>query len=185
MSDAQGVTPPDLGWPELIGFMGKLKMELAQVQPVAYPMRPPRVAAGEHDLLEAERRLGHRLDPQYRAFLQHANGWPSFFVDVSLLGADELGQGELWEKGQETLDIFYQEALPPPGFPKRADLVPLAVAVHSVDVHVLWRSGAGTGVASGILWLAGEEVDRWPTFDEYFRSMYSYLERGLAVARAS
>lgn len=170
---------PRLGWPELIGSMAVLKMKLEQVQPDAYPFRPPRVAATEERLLEAEHRLGHRLDPLYRAFLQHADGWPSFFLDVALLGTEELARGPLWKRGQEGLDVFYAESPVPPGIPPRTEVEPIAVAAHSIDVFAI---GTGGPVAEGrhpVLWLAGDEIDRWTGFEDYFRSMYSYLDRAL------
>ncbi len=53
----------------------------------------PRVAATNNELASAEQHLGVGLDPSYRDFLGHANGWPSFMQSVDLLGTDDLADG--------------------------------------------------------------------------------------------
>lgn len=171
-----------LGWPERIGFMAQLRMQLAQVEPVVYPMTAPHVGAKLEQLKEAEQWLNLSLDPIYREFLTYANGWPDFFQDVRLLGTQELGRGPLWESGQQLLDTFFEDGSVPPDFPARTDLEPIAIGTETIDVHVLWTTGPMTDGGHPILWLAGEEIDRWENFDDYFRSIYAYLERALNIS---
>jgi hypothetical protein len=187
MMDAGATTDGErraLGWPELIGFMAQIRMQLAQVKPHVYPMTAPHVGAKLEQLAQAEQRLGHQLDPIHREFLTYANGWPEFFQDVQLLSAEELGQGSLWARGQKLLDTYFEDGpLSAQNFPLRTELQPIAVGTETIDIHVLWLTGPIVEGGHPILWLAGEEIDRWANFPEYFRSIYAYLERALERAR--
>ncbi|MBV9139728.1 MAG: hypothetical protein JO115_02200 [Pseudonocardiales bacterium] len=174
----------ELSWPELIGFMAQLRMQLEQVKPRVYPMTAPHVGANPEQLVRAEQRLRHPLDPVYWEFLTYANGWPDYFQDVRLLGTEELGRGQLWDRGQQLLNTYFEDGpASPPDFPPRTDLELIAVGTETIDIHVLWITGPVTDGGHPILWLAGEEIDRWANFHEYFRSIYAYLERALERAR--
>lgn len=166
-------------WPELIGFSATLRAQLAELEPDLSPLTMPRVAATEEQLADAERRLGSSLDGQHRDLLRHGNGWPLFFTYCDLLGTAELGEGTLWDKGQELLDLHFSEAPVPSDFPARDDLMPIAVGDMVTDVFALWRTGPETSGGRPVLWLAGEEVDRWDNVREWLLSVNQYLQNDI------
>lgn len=50
----------------------------------------PEVGASDEELIRLEKQLGFPWDPQYRAFLKHANGWKGFYPSVDLFGTGKL-----------------------------------------------------------------------------------------------
>ncbi len=178
MNPPENELPAD--WAELIGYSATLRSRLAEVDPQLSPMTMPRLAASEEQLAKAEQRLGTQLDAQHRALLRHGNGWPLFFTYTDLLSTDELGAGPLWDKAQELLDLFFSEAPTPADFPARETLLPVAAGEDVTDVFALWTTGPQTRHGRPILWLAGEEVDRWPNMREWLLSINQYLNNDLA-----
>lgn len=81
------------------------------------------------------------------------------------------------------LGTFFAKGAVPSDFPPRDELDPIAVGAESGDLHVMWMGGPTTENGHPILWLAGEEIDRWSHFGEYFRSMHAYNERLVERAR--
>jgi len=145
----------------------------------------PHLGAREEQLAEAEQRLGIRLDGQHRDLLRHANGWPLFFTYTDLLGTDELGTGPLWQKGQELLELYYSEAPVPSDFPPHEELLLIAVGELVTDVFALWLGGPEANSGRPVLWLAGEEVDRWPNVREWLLSVNQYLQNDIAKLGAT
>lgn len=179
------MTPPPADglpddWAELIGYSVELRRRLAVVDPELSPVTVPRLAAGEAELDAAEQRLGRRLDDQHRALLRHGDGWPWIFTYTDLLGADELGAGPRWDEGQHLLDLYFAEAPVGENFPARADLLPIAVGADVTDVFALWATGPRTRHGRPVLWLAGDEIDRWPTTREWLLAINQYLANDLA-----
>ncbi|MCC7385075.1 MAG: SMI1/KNR4 family protein [Deltaproteobacteria bacterium] len=137
----------------------------------------PEVAASADELEAAEARLGYALDPGLRGFLRFANGWKRFCQTIDLFGTKELCDVDRMKLVRRQL----VEALPPDLLSSVAEdaesLQPIAAAEHDKDVFVApvsHRRMSGT-----IIWLAGEEVDRFGSFDEFFGSMVEYNRRVL------
>jgi hypothetical protein len=106
------------GWIDLLGYHGKVRMELANTAPKIFPLTIPKLGASESELVSAESRLGEPLDRHLRELLGFADGWPSIFLDVDLLGTADLGDGPAWESAHSTLDDIYDDGLPPDLPPK-------------------------------------------------------------------
>lgn len=178
------MTAPDddrpADWAELIGSSITLRQQLGELQPELSPFTAPHMAATDEQLLAVENRLGATLDKQHTDLLRHVNGWPLFFTYADLLGTDEIASGKLWSRAQELLDLFFSEAPIPQGIPARDELVPVAVSELVTDVFVLWRTGPETHGGRPILWLAGEEVDRWANTREWLLSVNQYLRDDIA-----
>ena len=68
----------------VIAHLVKQKIAEADVDGV-WENTLPEVAASENQLMMLEDQLGYGLDPQYREFLRHANGWRAFknYMSVS------------------------------------------------------------------------------------------------------
>ncbi|MBD8526817.1 SMI1/KNR4 family protein [Pseudomarimonas arenosa] len=131
----------------------------------------PRVAASEVALIEVERHLGFELDPGYRNFLAVADGWPSFFQGVNLFGTPELLGGPAMLAANEILDAAepYLEVQCGIG---RPSAFPIAASARDKDVFFMQLQGSA--LQPPLVWWAGEEVDRFASFSDFFASMVEY-----------
>jgi hypothetical protein len=130
----------------------------------------PEVSATESAVSEAERVLGFSLDPSYREFLKHADGWRAFYQAVDLFGTSDLIGGARHERAKALLDSL-EDTRPECGF-SRAELMPIAVSESDIDVFAISKpdsSRPGT-----VLWFAGGLIEKFPGFDEWFLSMVDY-----------
>jgi hypothetical protein len=132
----------------------------------------PELAATEEQLVTTERYLGHSIDKDYRDFLLCANGWSGFFQSVTLFGTGDLMGSKLMYDAMETLGILDDgNVLKASGFTK-AELLPIAATLFDKDLFVIARpTSSQPGM---VIWFAGEEIDRYPNFKEYFLSMTDY-----------
>jgi hypothetical protein len=136
-----------------------------------FPYHLPEVAASESQILEAERQIGHTLDASYKAFLRHANGWQSFWQTSDLFGTDDLIRGKRKDNGEFSLSMLDEGVIAKCKF-KRQDLLPISVTPFDRDVFVITRPNSPSpGI---VIWFAGEEVERFLTFDDYFLAMVEY-----------
>jgi hypothetical protein len=131
----------------------------------------PRVAASEQELHDTEEILGFGLDPMFRAFLTYANGWPDFHHSADLFGTDELRGGQLMGRAEEMLSVV-DSAVWNGNRVSHSDVLPLAVSKHSIDVFAIVRPSCDS--AGQVIWLAGEVVERFANFDEFFLTMVDY-----------
>ncbi|MCX5653816.1 MAG: SMI1/KNR4 family protein [Planctomycetota bacterium] len=132
----------------------------------------PRVAATERELTAVEAVIGHSLDPRYREFLSYANGWECFYQRVDLFGTRELCGGRLMNAAYMMLDEIEPQAFRE-GPLAKSELFPIAVSSVDIDMFVITRPG-GAHRPGVVIWLAGQEIDRFPTFDEFFLAMVDY-----------
>jgi hypothetical protein len=166
-------------WKERIVQMVLIKQRIAELDiKQIWEHHLPRVAASGEQLAAAENALGRPLDPSYREFLIHANGWPAFYQTVDLFGTDDLVGSPEYRQGLDMLAAVEDTVLTQGGL-LREELLLVAAARHDLDLFVLAR---GTGT---VVWIAGSEVDRFDDFGEYFLAMMDYnreevqdLERG-------
>jgi hypothetical protein len=130
----------------------------------------PRNGAREDQLEAIETHLGCPLDSLYRRFLRAANGWPCFYQRVTLFGTDELRGGAPMATAQEILDQIRDQLddSVPPGDP----LLLVAAAMTDLDVFVMPRSTGGS--PAPVIWLAGQVIDRFESFDRWFLAMVEY-----------
>jgi hypothetical protein len=137
-----------------------------------YRRAMPRVAASENDVRAVESLRGP-LDPRYREFLGTANGWPAFWQNIDLLGTPELIAGAFAEQADLVLDALeYEDALRDRGV-SRDGLMLVAAGLNRLDHFFLVTKGPLQGY---VLWFAGQEIERFESFDQYFVSMIKYVE---------
>lgn len=132
---------------------------------------PPRVGATEADLVLAEATIGHRLDEHYREFLRFANGWQCFYQRVNLFGTEELCGGAQMATACLLLEAIEPEILDKSNF-KKSELLPIAASSTDRDLFVIARPESA--VAGTVVWLAGYEIEQFPTFDEFFLAIVDY-----------
>lgn len=139
--------------------------------------RLPKAAATADDLVALETHLGVALDPGYREFLTFANGWPSFMQSVDLFGVDELRGGRQLNLAYEQIAAIEEPVLSEAGL-KRDSVLPIAAT--SVDLDLFVMPVADGLQAPPVIWLAGEEIDRFPSFEAFVLAMLEYNVRELA-----
>lgn len=133
----------------------------------------PRVAATEDTLRFAEAALGEPLDRQYREFLGFAAGWPCFYQYVDLFGPEEL-IGPRQQAAMAKVATMVEPDDAQRGLVLE-DLLVIADNPTDRDVFVMMRPRSP--LAGSVVWLAGGEIDRFPSFEEYFLAMMDYNRR--------
>lgn len=145
-----------------------------------WPYHLPEVGASEDELAGVECRLGHRIDPRYREFLKCANGWPAFYQAVDLFGTRDLIEGPRKENAEFVMSFLDDHVLHSSGF-VRGDLLPIAATTTDRDIFLIGRPHARS--SGTVVWYAGEEIDRFENFDEFFLAMIEYNKQELADFR--
>lgn len=178
MTSAEAIPP----WPDLIAEFGLLRQQVAEVDE-DQPFTVPHLAATEEQLQAAEQRLGHALDQQHREFLSFANGWPQFYLSNSLLGTEDLGQGERWDNANANLDAFYGSLEGDnPFIPPRAEIYPISNDYDSASVFVVWVKGEVTDGGHPVVWLPWQDSEPYDSFFDFFRATYQDYEEELEAA---
>jgi hypothetical protein len=135
-----------------------------------YPL--PEVAASEDEISGAERGLGYSLDPEYRRFLQHANGWRSFYQHVDILGTSGLVRGVVAEAARSYLDEVEPDLFAEDTGLDISEVLPVAASAGQLDTFLLGLPGSPRpGV---VVWYAGQLIETFPDFDEFYLSMLDY-----------
>jgi hypothetical protein len=136
-----------------------------------WPYRLPRVAVNERQLADLERALGEELDPGYRTFLSLAAGWPNFHQACDLFGPDELLGAGLGARASELQSYLEPIALEQSKI-VHDEVRPICCSAHDIDLFVIGRPGST--LPGTVIWFAGAEIERFPSFDEFFLSMIDY-----------
>jgi SMI1 / KNR4 family (SUKH-1) len=136
-----------------------------------WPYHLPQVAATDEQIFKAEQHLGIAIDSRYKAFLKCANGWPAFYQAVDLFGTDDLIGGTRHENAEFVLS-YLEDGVLNKSDVRREDLLPIAATKLDRDLFTIIRP---TSKLSGsVIWFAGEEIDRFPNFDDFFLAMVEY-----------
>lgn len=132
----------------------------------------PELAATTKQLDSVEAYLGHCLDKEYRDFLMCSNGWKCFVQNINLFGTDDFMGSDLMNYALQMLDVM-DDAYPLKytGFSKE-ELLPIAATFEDKDLHVITR--ATSHQPGVVIWFAGQEIERYPSFEEYFLAMTDY-----------
>ena len=158
-------------WKKHIGIAFLVKKEVASVDEQGlWPFHLPEVAASIEDICEVESKTGQQLDSQYREFLTYANGWKAFFQSIDLFGTEDLNGTPLHRRACELIDSL--EPLDALIGIDREHCFPIAVSSDSVDV--VFIATAGSGDPGAVYWFAGQLIDRFVNFDEFFLAMVYY-----------
>ena len=159
-------------WRERIVAMVYVKQELMKLDVSGiWPHHLPELAASEETLRKTEAHLGFRIAQDYREFLKMANGWKGFLQTVDLFGTEELSGSPTMQYAQSLLDFVEDDVIKSTGF-SREELLPIAATKYDKDLFVMT---CPTSHAPGtVVWVAGEEIDRYPNFTEFFLAMIEY-----------
>ena len=149
----------------------------------AFPWHFPRTAATGEQIARAEDHMKARFSKSYRDFLSLADGWEGFCITTNLFGTPEFLDGKA-DEVRGRLDV--QDYLLSVGI-SDSYVVPIGAAEFDTDVFLLISEESG-GLAGEVIWIAGEEVDRFPDFRDFFEAMINYnarIAQNLANAGAS
>lgn len=170
----QDVTSSLKAWRDRIAVMCIVREEIQRSDTAGlWQYHYPEAPATEAQVEAAEARLGYKLDPSYRDFLRCANGWKCVMQSVSLFGTADLMGSELMRYAMNLLDVM-DDTFPlveSSGFTK-AELLPIAATPEDQDLHVITKPGMDQ--AGMVIWFVGQEIERYPNFEEYFLAMVDY-----------
>ncbi|PQO36130.1 SMI1/KNR4 family protein [Bremerella cremea] len=130
----------------------------------------PEVAATELEIKVAEESLGERIAAGYRAFLSFANGWQGILHATDIFGTIDLTCGEKLRKANELLESL--EDLRPLCGLSLNEVMPIGVSQDDIDVIAIGRQNSSK--PGEVFWLAGQLIDSYPDFDEFFLAMVDY-----------
>jgi len=127
---------------------------------------PPRPPADPQQLRSAIDRRAGALDEQYVEFLRHADGWPGLLHSFGLFGTSEL-LGEEFDGALELISYLESDVLRD-AMVVEEDLCPIGWSPVAIDVFVTVTSAPEP---RPVIWFAGLEVERFETFEGFFRYM--------------
>ncbi|WP_018351940.1 SMI1/KNR4 family protein [Longispora albida] len=161
-------------WKALIGQLILAKNEADKLDPDHLePLVAPNTPAAPEDIAAFEDAAGGPLPEEYRQFLAHADGWRSFYFRAKLFGlADLNGQTPEAAVAADILDVYESEDVFEDLDVTRADVFPVCAGVGMRAMFVMIRHGrpdAGT-----VIWLDGEEVERYTGLAEFIATMRDY-----------
>lgn len=140
-----------------------------------WPFFLPEVAASEEAIRQSERHLCVELPKAYRDFLLVADGWQCFYQAVDLFGLADLVGGERHERATELL-----RSLHPVGElcgVRPESLLPIAVSRNDIDLFLL--STSETERPGEVFWFAGQLVETFSDFGEFFLTMVDYIREDI------
>jgi hypothetical protein len=175
MTEPADSIPP---WPDLIAEMAMLRQRVSETNDI-HPYTIPHLAAEDDQIIAAETRLGHPLDPMHREFLSYGNGWPEFYLGTTLLGTDDLGHGSTWAELNESLDAFYSSLDSPDVVPPRQQIYPISHDRVDASIFAIWKDGPVNNGGHPVLWLPWLDTEPYDNFFDFFRSVYQEYEEEL------
>lgn len=169
-------------WKKQIGIAYLVKQRVAELDVEGlWPFHMPEVAASEESLVELEQSLGFSLDPLFRRFLCYANGWRGLFQSNCVFGVSDYDGSSEFKRATELLNTL--EPLQEVCGISREDCFPIGVSTDGSDVFVIEKQAVSKD-GGRVFWLAGQLVDAFTNFDEFFLAMVDYnREEATALSR--
>ncbi|GII99049.1 hypothetical protein CLV28_1690 [Sediminihabitans luteus] len=155
----------DVPWGDLVREATSWRTRLAHVSS-SWPLTIPRIGADDAAIAAAQARIGFELDAQHEALLREINGWPDAFLEGTVLGTDEIGAGELWERAWVHLDTAsdYFDELPP-----LEELVPICVSDVVLDTSAVWMNGPVTDGGFPVIRMTSTDSDEFENVHAWWR----------------
>ncbi len=158
-------------WKALIGQAGLIQNKLMQLDKEnMYEYYCPKIAATEEQINEAQAKIGFELPKDYKDFLLCANGWNGFYLDVDLFGTNELTSSRVTDALNLLLDVVVEHF---PELEKRKNaILPIAQSREDRNIFIMYLSE--DEYYGKVLWLDGQEIDLFDSFEQFFCSMVLY-----------
>jgi hypothetical protein len=121
---------------DLLIRIREIHTEISWLQPYRDLGLIPNPAASEVAIGKAQKRLGRRLPPSYRAFLALHDGWPRFFDGASLLGTANLGRRKYEDLARAAFEAAETPVpvLGPPRRPRASTLIPFGADLEGTTL---------------------------------------------------
>lgn len=159
-----------LNYRDAIGYLYILREHIRKIDTKGlFEYYCPRVRATEEEVLAWESKYHVCLPNSYKNFLMAANGWKCVSQDKDLLSLEELTLLKN-DKYIEARD-FCINNLKNTGNPDL--LLPIAASDFSYDLYLLVLDKK-TEYYGQVIWVAGEEIERYKDFDSFFLSLIEY-----------
>jgi hypothetical protein len=110
-----------------------------------------------------------------------ANGWPHLVRDVDLFGIDDLLGSERMLRGEDLLNAI-EEFVFTDACLSRSEFIPIAASEHHMDTYAMAINNSGIPRGS-IVWFQGREVERYPTFTDFYLAQVEYNRQRLGRVR--
>jgi len=170
-----------IDWKEEIVKLVHIKQVLATVDKKGLnPHHLPALAATPEQIQTCERALGFELDDDHRQFLLHANGWEGFVQTTHLFGTDDFLRSHRFNEAENLIKIYERSVFEQVGIPKDA-FFPIAASSLDRDLFAMVRPHVAS--TARVFWFAGYEIDRYPSFSDFFLSMMDYNRLGIKTIR--
>ena len=165
-----------MDWKKEIGIAFLVRQKVAEVdRQHVWPFALPQVGATEDAMRSVEGQIGN-LPVDYRAFLRCADGWDAFCKDRDLFGLGDLVGGPRMARARQLLATL--SPLEDVCGLSEEDVLPIGASQHNIDLFVISRVA---GVDHGkVYWLAGQLVEQYPRFSEFFLAMVDYSRMDVA-----
>jgi hypothetical protein len=131
---------------------------------------PPGPPAPPELVERARQTTASGIDGEYASFLLHADGWPAIMQDVDLFGTTEL-LGSPLQEAQELLDTVEPEVLAALNASPDS-LLPVGASRTDIDIFAMPRTNREE--SAPVIWIAGLQVERYPSFTSFFRGMIEH-----------
>ena len=157
-------------WKERIVEMLMVKSKLDEVdEEPLWDYYLPELPAKPEEIARAQKEHNLKLSQEYIDFLLLANGWKAFCGDTDLFGTKDFSSDAM-ERARRQLRVEAESNREV--FEMQEHLLPIAASEEDKEVFVLvMAEGEKFGQ---VIWLSGEEIDRFASFSEFFESMIAY-----------
>lgn len=159
-----------LDYKAAIGYLFQIRERIRAVDLAGlYEYCYPKIAASENAITEWEDSQMVSLPKQYKNFLLAADGWKNVSQDKSLFGLNDLSLASD-SKYVKRLD-YCVDNLDSTGDIKY--LLPIGAAEYANDLYLLVLDKSSSFYGN-VIWAAGEEIERYNDFDDFFLSLIAY-----------
>lgn len=137
-----------------------------------FPMKGPKVRASEEAIAQAEEATAFLFSQDYKDFLRHADGWPAFCENMDIFGTSDFLSGEvkrLVERHAAAIRFMSTLGL------DSNDYLAVGGNRNGLDLFLLISANCRNSPGQ-VIWYKDDEVDRCPSFGEFFSSMIALNE---------
>jgi hypothetical protein len=171
-------------WQDTLGEIRRVQTELLRLVPYRDAGLVPNPGAPPDAVERAERRVGRRLPPTYRAFLARHDGWPRFFDGAALLGTRELGKSSYADLAHAALDaaqVDIRSGAPPSvriaGYPGQA--IPFGIDPAGTTLFAFDPATADAEGEMGVVAWIQEIGIRRASFTDFLGMVLEFCEADL------
>ncbi len=166
-----------MNWKEEISKLVSIKQMIASHDKQRiWPHHLPELAVTDEAIDDLEKSIKHTLAHRHREFLQHADGWRCFYQSVDLFGTSMLLNPP--EYILSRLAAIDPLAISSAGISSMNDMLIIAATESDLDYFAMAKLNGKIG--DQVYWFAGQLIESFTNFEEFFLSMMDYSREELA-----